>query len=262
MVEETGYKKYFGVNLAELLAQKIEEVHPVFQSKNFIDDAKKYISSLELVDRTILIDQLLKKYLPQDFKKALSILLKILGPENEKETGMFTTGYWLWPVAKFVELYGVNYFDESMQAIYEITKRHTGEYAVRPFINKYPEKSLHELKKWAKDKNVHVRRLATEGIRPRLPWSQKIVLFIDNPSPVFEILELLKDDPSNFIQKSVANNINDYLKDNSTAAYTLLKKWLKNSTPHRVWIIKHALRNELKINNPEAITIVNSLESA
>ncbi len=232
---------------------------PKFDDKSFLKETKKELPQLELVARTIAIANYLIKYLPQDYNKALSILTKILGPENEKETGMFTTGYWLWPIGKFIELYGTDYFDESMNAIYELTKRHTGEYAVRPFINKYPEKSIKVIKKWTTDKNFHVRRLASEGLRPRLPWSQKLTLFIDNPSPVFEILELLKDDKIKFVQKSVANNINDYLKDNSEKTYGLLEKWINNATPQRRWIIKHALRNEIRKNSERASKILKSI---
>ena len=246
MRRETGLKQHFGVNLAELLATKIEQVYPKFDHPTFIRDIDQSVFQLELVARTALIAKALREHLPDNYTKALKILLKIVGPENEKETGMFTTGYWLWPVAKFVELYGTDHFDESMEAIYEITKRHTGEYAIRPFVRKYPRESLRLIRRWAKDPNVHVRRLASESLRPRLPWAQKMTLFIDNPAPVFGVLELLKDDPSNFVQKSVANNINDYLKDNPKAALALLKQWKPDATPQRTWIIKHALRNEVK----------------
>lgn len=143
-----------------------------------------------------------------------------------------------------------------MSSFYEITKCHTGEYAVRLFINTYPKESLKLMKTWAKDDNLHVRRLASEGLRPRLPWAQKLTLFIDKPQPVFDILELLKDDTSKFVQKSVANNINDYLKDNHEAAMKLLAKWQQGATPERKWIIKHALRNELKKGNPSAHDLV------
>lgn len=259
MTGEIGYKKYFGIDLARLLAQKIQTVYPSFNSTNFINDTQESVTSLELVGRTVLIASLLKKYLPPHYTEALYILLKILGPENEKETGMFTTGYWLWPIAKFIEKYGIEHFDKSTQAIYEITKRHTGEYAIRPYINRYPEESLKLLRIWAADKNVHVRRLASEGIRPRLPWSEKITLFINKPAPVFEILEMLKDDPSNFVQKSVANNINDYFKVNPDAAYKLLHKWSKNPTSQRSWIIKHALRRELKKGSYQAKEIISKI---
>ena len=119
-------------------------------------------------------------------------MLKILGPENENETGMFKEYYWLMPVALFVEKYGLDDFDTSINAISEITKRNTGEYAIRPFIRKYPKETLKIMKKWSKDKNVHLRRLASEGCRPRLPWSQKLDEFIDDPGPILPILENLK----------------------------------------------------------------------
>ena len=242
MLRETGMKQHFGVNLAELLAHKIAAVYPRFNRDGFIQEIQQSVFQLELVARTALIASVLRKYLPDDYRKALKILLRILGPENEKETGMFTTGYWLWPVAKFVELYGTDHFDESMHAIYEITKRHTGEYAIRPFIRNCPSESLRLLRRWARDRNVHVRRLASEGLRPRLPWAQKMTLFTDNPTQVFAVLEILKDDRSKFVQKSVANNIRDYLKDNPKAALSLLKTWKDNPTPQRLWIIKHASR--------------------
>jgi 3-methyladenine DNA glycosylase AlkC len=241
---ETGYKSHFGNKLAILLAEKLSAAYPEFKSDLFSKEIKRTIGKLELKDRVALIAESLRKFLPQEYPSAVSILYKILGPENEKETGMFTTGYWLMPVAKFVEAYGLDHYKTSMDAIYEITKRHTGEYAIRPFVKKYPEKTLDIVNRWAQDKNVHVRRLASEGIRPRLPWAQKLSIFIDDPSPVFEILEHLKDDPSKFVQKSVGNNINDYLKENPAQARKLIARWSKNPTPQRQWILAHALRNE------------------
>lgn len=243
-MSDTGYKAYFGNDLAILLSQKICSVYPQFKHKSFCGQIKKTITQLELKARVQLIAESLRTYLPNDYPDALSILLKILGPENQNETGMFKTGYWLMPVAKFVELYGLKDYKASMKAIYEITKRHTGEYTIRPFINHYPQKTMSVVNQWAQDKNVHVRRLASEGIRPRLPWAQKLTLFIEDPAPVFAILEHLKDDASKFVQKSVANNINDYLKDNPEEATRLLNRWRKNPTPQRQWIISHAMRNQ------------------
>ncbi len=257
LTAETGYKKYFGIDLAVLLADKICAVYPAFEKDAFIKKIKRLdISDLELLDRVAVISNTLREYLPHEYPKALFLLLKIFGPENDKETGMFTTGYWLWPVAKFIEMHGLDHLDESVHAIEEMTKRHTGEYVVRPFINKYPGKMTKVMLGWARSDNVHVRRLASEGIRPRLPWSQKITLFIDDPKPVFKILAVLKDDPSKFVQKSVANNIHDYLKDNKPEAIKLLKEWRKGASPQRQWIIKHALRNELKNDDKEAMDLV------
>ena len=185
--------------------------------------------------------------------------MKIIGPELHTETGMFTEGYWLGPIAFFIEKYGLNDFDISVNAIHELTKRHTGEFAVRPFLVKYPEKMLRVMKQWSKDSNVHVRRLASEGVRPRLPWSKKLVQYIDNPKLILPILENLKKDSSKFVQKSVANCLNDMLKDNYETAVQTIMEWSKIENENTKWIIRHALRNERKKENPEALDIINSL---
>jgi hypothetical protein len=109
--------------------------------------------------------------------KASSILVSILGEENKNETGMFTEFYWIMPIGKFVEKYGLEHLEISIRAIEEITKRNTGEYAVRPFIRKYPRELLVIMKKWAKSDNFHLRRLASEGLRPKLPWATKLDVY-------------------------------------------------------------------------------------
>lgn len=149
------------------------------------------------------------------------------------------------PVGKFVEKYGLDYYRDSILTIEEITKRNTGEYAIRPFIRKYPKQTLKQMKKWSKSKNFHLRRLASEGLRPKLPWAAKLELFIENPEPVFEILELLKEEPIKFVQKSVANHLTDYIKVNPVAAADLIRKWKTNDNRHTQWIIKHASRKHV-----------------
>ena len=118
------------------------------------------------------------------------------------------------PIAKYVEVYGLDNFELSMQALEAITKRNTAEYAVRPFITHYTDKMLPQMTHWAQSDNFHLRRLSSEGLRPKLPWAKKLDLFIENPAPVFAILELLKDNPIKFVMKSVGNHLADYLKLN------------------------------------------------
>lgn len=252
-------KDWFDRELAVLLAQNIQNQHPAFDSLEFIEQVDKGVKNLELKARVELIADLLHAHLPNDYPQSIKILMAILGPENEGETGMFTEGYWLMPVAKYVEKYGLDHFSESIAAIEEITKRHTGEYCIRPFLEIYPEKTLAIMKKWSLDPNFHVRRLASEGVRPRLPWAKKIDRFVADPTPILPILDNLKDDPSRFVQKSVANTINDILKDNDPIGMEILRRWAKDTPPNRQWIIKHALRNERKKNNPEALVIIEQL---
>jgi 3-methyladenine DNA glycosylase AlkC len=252
-------KYWFDKALAILLSKKIQSVFKGFDAKRFVREIDKGIHNLESTARVEFIADVLQAHLPHDYPRAIRILTAVLGPENEQETGMFTEGYWIMPIAKYVEKYGVAHYAESMAAIREITKRHTGEYCIRPFLEQYPNKTLALMRKWSQDGNVHVRRLSSEGLRPRLPWAKKLKQFIENPEPVVQILEHLKDDESRFVQKSVANAMNDILKDNYQIGMGALKQWAAGATPARRWIIKHALRNHIKKGNNEALQLVEGV---
>lgn len=252
-------KLWFDKNLAELLSKKILSVHLDFNSTLFIKKVDAGVDGLELKDRVELIADELKNHLEDDYQKQVEVLTQILGPENNEETGMFKEYYWIMPIAKFVEKYGLDHFDISMRAIEEITKRNTGEYAIRPFIEKYPERTIDRMEIWSIHTNKHIRRLSSEGGRPRLPWATKLQMFIDDPSPLLPILENLKDDPSKYVQKSVANCLNDILKDNPEVAKMIIEKWNTDTTKERIWIIKHALRNLRKKDDEWALKIISSL---
>lgn len=232
----------FGSALARRLADKILPVYPAFDATAYRAYITKRCRSMSYTERLVLHAEALGTYLPADFKSAARICHAILGPENPHETGMFKEYYWLMPIGKFVELYGINDLHTSLKLIEELTKRNTGEYAIRPFVRKYPAKTLAKMRQWAESKNFHLRRLASEGLRPKLPWATKLDLFIERPKPVFEILELLKADPIRFVQRSVANNVRDYCKVNPVAAEKLLARWSRSPDSRTQWIVKHATR--------------------
>lgn len=232
----------FGESLAILLAEKIVAVHPDFPVREFCARVKREVAGKSYTERVGIIADALKDSLPEKYTDALAILVKILGPENPKETGMFTDFYWLLPVGKFVEKYGGDDFKDSIQALEEITKRNTGEYAIRPFARKYPEKTLAVCTRWAKSKNFHLRRLASEGLRPKLPWAPKLDVWNENPKPVFEILELLKEDEVRFVKKSVANHLRDWIKVNPQETQKIVEKWSRSKNEHTQWILKYAKR--------------------
>lgn len=242
MANNKGITQHFGVNLAELLADKILNVYKDFPKTDYINTIKKSVDNNGYTQRIELHADALYKYLPKDYKKSSAILVSILGEENQNETGMFTEYYWVMPIGKYVEKYGIEHFDLSMHAISEITKRNTGEYAIRPFIRLYPKESLKQLTDWARSSNFHLRRLASEGLRPKLPWSTKLDTFNDNPKPVFKILEILKEDEVMFVKKSVANHLTDWLKVNKAPTVELIKKWQKSANKNTQWIIKRATR--------------------
>jgi 3-methyladenine DNA glycosylase AlkC len=146
-------------------------------------------------------------------------------------------------VAKFVEKYGADHYGISIRAIGEITRRNTGEYAIRPYIRARPEQTLQQMEQWALSDNFHLRRLASEGLRPKLPWAPKLDLFVDEPKPVFAILNHLKADPVTFVKKSVANHLTDYLKVNPDAAAEWIEEWSRSDNEHTRWILRRATRN-------------------
>ncbi|UII79420.1 DNA alkylation repair protein [Flagellimonas sp. CMM7] len=249
-------KLWFDVDLAILLANKLMEAGVEFDKNSFVQTVANKVDDLELKDRVEWIADALKAHLSNNYVAAISQLIQILGPENEKETGMFKEYYWVMPIAKYVEKYGLKHFDLSMNAIHEITKRNTGEYTIRPYLENYPERTLKIMQKWSVDKNKHVRRLSSEGVRPRLPWASKLDIFIKDPTPILPILENLKNDSSKYVQTSVANCINDILKDNPEIAKGLVESWTPNPTKERKWIIKHALRNLIKTKDKWALGVV------
>ncbi len=245
-----AYKKlklWFDKDLAKDLAKKISKVDPSFNGTSFIKSTTKQLPPLELKARVEVFADELFHHFDGDYDQAMAVLLKILGPENEEETGMFTEYYWIMPIAKFVEKYGRYNFKLSMVALEEVTKRNTSEYAIRPFIEKDQKKTLKQILKWSKNSNKHIRRLASEGVRPRLPWASKLDCFIENPKPILPILNNLKEDPSKYVQKSVANCLNDIFKDNLEIGKALVEEWLSDHpTKETKWIIKHGIRSLLK----------------
>ena len=254
-----AYKKaklWFDKDLAQLLAAKLKPLYPSFDSSEFVTDIEKGVDELELKARVEFIADKLREQLPENYKKAARIIVESLGEENPNETGMFTEFYWAMPFATFVEKYGLEDLETSLNAIAELTKRNTGEFAIRPYLESYPDETFKQMLEWSGDDNFHLRRLASEGTRPRLPWAKKLDSVIADPSLTLPILETLKDDSVKFVQTSVANHINDMLKDNNEIAIALLKRWRKDAGKERKWIIKHALRKELKKGNPEAKKLV------
>lgn len=260
-----AYKKlkyWFDQELALQLAQKIRHAAPDFDDDTFAAAIAGKIDPLELKDRVEVFADALYHGFNGNYPEGLEVLLQILGPENPKETGMFTEFYWLMPIAKYTEKYGLDDFAASMRAIEAITRRNTGEYAIRPFLLHHPERTMAQMLQWSTDASFHVRRLACEGLRPRLPWAKKLDMFSADPSPIIPILDNLKDDPSKYVQKSVANCLNDILKDNPAIGQSIVERW-RDGAPGKArrWIIRHALRNLVKAKDPWARCIIASIEN-
>ena len=240
----TKVKDYYDVPYLEELAAKISAVTSEFNEKIFFELSKSTIESLEFNQRQELIAKALYEAFTVDYKQVLIIFTKLLGKELRGNSGAFTEGWWLWPFGKYVEMYEDEYFEESIDFSKELTKRFTSEYCMRPLIKKYPEKSLEILRGWSKDEHERVRRLSSECLRIRLPWAKKLFTALEYFDEYFEILSNLKDDKDKYIQKSVANNLNDLYKEDADKFYFIIDAWKKESPSKECeWIIKHGSRN-------------------
>ena len=215
-----------------------------FDPEKFFELTKDKIDELEFNVRQELIAHALKASFDTEYPFVLSVFRQILGKELRGNSGAFSEGWWLWPIGKYVELYGEEYFEESIAFSKELTKRFTSEYCMRPLIKKYPIKSLEMLKEWSQDEHERVRRLSSECLRIRLPWSKKLYTALDYFEDYFEILDHLKNNPDKYIQKSVANNLNDLYKEAPDRFEWILSKW-KSESPSKEceWIMKHGSRN-------------------
>ncbi|EGT4786500.1 hypothetical protein DD076_16405 [Clostridioides difficile] len=228
------------------VAVAIQSVYNSFKVDEFIKSTMDETwNNLELKARCRKISMSLGMYLPEDYKEALSILEKSV-------TGFYFAFFF----PDFVEVYGqddVNW-DLSISALERNTEYWSSEFAVRAFIIKDEERMMAQMRKWSKHKSEHVRRLASEGCRPQLPWGQAISKFKKDPTPVLPILEQLKTDTSTYVQKSVANNLNDISKTHPDLVISIAKDWYgKNKSTN--WIVKHGCRTLLKKGNCDVLAL-------
>jgi 3-methyladenine DNA glycosylase AlkC len=252
-------KNYYGPDVPARIARMIKDVDSAFEEDAFLADALDGYQALELTPRARQIAQALGRHLPQDYEQAIEILIASLGPKLQvaELTGMDVFVYL--PHVFFVAKFGVDHFEASMRAQYELTQRFSAEYSIRVFLERYPQQTLGRLREWAFDSNAHVRRLVSEGTRPRLPWAPRLRAFQDDPRPVLELLDILKDDPELFVRRSVANNLTDIGKDNPAALIETCRRWMRDASPQRSWLVRHALRSAVKRGEPEALEILGFL---
>ncbi len=245
------------------LSNNILSVYPKFDSRKFKKESLKGISEFELLDRGRFLADMLFYFLPQPYSKAVSILLDSLTPPLNKTERMGLQVFFYLPHSSFISKYGLDPkfnngrdpFEISMKAQYEITKRFTSEFSIRNFLIHEQKRTLKKLKTWLNDPSPHVRRLCSEGTRPRLPWAIRIPAFMSDPTPSLPILEKLKDDPELYVRRSVANHVGDIAKDHPKLAYKICKEWIDDASDERKWVIRHALRYPAKKNDDFAIKL-------
>jgi len=252
MSEAPKLKDHFDRELIVGIGRRISEVSAGFDEADFIEAALGADwEELSLTRRSQSIADALWSTLSMPAIEALEVMTAALPPELDGSAGVLNDGFELWPFGDLIATYAVDELDAGLEACRELTKRFTAEFAIRPFLRRYPE-ALERVGSWTEDDNEHVRRLASEGSRPRLPWATRLDLPIE---PVLEMLGRLRADPSLYVRRSVANHLNDLAKDDPDRIVSLLETWHTEGVEETTWIVRHALRNHLKAGDPRVMTL-------
>jgi 3-methyladenine DNA glycosylase AlkC len=249
---DKAFKHSINQETLKKLSCEISSVYPEFQGKKLLKISEQ-LMLLELKERVMLVANCLRELLPEDYLRALSILVQVMEKDNLK-------GFELWPFSEYIGRFGLEHFKESLMAMVILTSRFTAEFAVRPFILKNHIKVLKFLMKCTQHKNFHVRRWASEGSRPLLPWGERLPLFIMDPTHTLHLLEKLKYDPELYVRKSVANHLNDISKNHPQIVVEVIRSWISHCPEVHLdkveWIQRHALRTLIKKGYAPALTLM------
>ena len=242
-------KEIFNSARLEHIATETRAVYPAFDAKAFLNMANDGLAQLSVMQRMARVSECLHAVMPLDYEASLQVLRALAPRLNSMFVSMFLPHY--------VASYGRHAFESSMDALKYFTRFGSAEFAVRHFLRDDLARTLAVMHDWARDANEHVRRLASEGSRPRLPWSFHLEPIQANPELTAAILETLKADDSLYVRKSVANHLNDVTKQHPGWVLDRIESWPLQDR-HTEWIARHALRSLIKQGNPRALAVIGA----
>lgn len=247
-------KNFYSTDYVNLVAQSFLTTYPKFDSENYLKDVLIDWENLELKERMSRLAISLKPYLPESLEETYPILVSVLKKLDgaAKHSGMLNMF-----LPEYIQHFGDSNteLETILISLEELTIECSSEFAIRPFIIAQPDICFERIEKWAVSSNRHIRRLASEGCRPRLPWGIGLKFLKEDPSAILPVLELLKDDKDLYVKKSVANNLNDISKDNADVVLDVVERW-HGHNEDRDWIIRHGLRTLLKAGHPRALKLM------
>lgn len=253
------FKNKISPDLVKCLGLHIERHLEGFDRASYEAAILAELDKLELKQRARLIADETGRVLPESLDAKFEILRSILHPlENEgvdrasDEAGI--RGWGMMPLGMVVTDFGLEDFDKSFALLKEMTKRATAEFEVRPFLDRDQDRALAIMTPWVQDGSVHVRRLVSEGTRPRLPWGMRLKQLVEDPTPALPLLEALKDDPEEYVRRSVANHLNDIAKDHPDLVAAIATRWLKGADKNRQKLVRHACRSLIKQGHAGTLT--------
>jgi len=242
-------KEIFNTERLKHIATEMTAVYPDFDDKKFLKLAQSGLADLSVMQRMARVSECLHAVLPLDYEASLQVL-RALAPR-------LNSGFVSMCLPHYVARYGAHAFEQSMDALKYFTAFGSSEFAIRYFLRSDLERSLELMHDWSLDDNEHVRRLASEGCRPRLPWSFRLEPVQADPTLAAKILDNLKADTSLYVRKSVANHLNDITKDHPDWVLDLIEGWSLDNR-HTAWIARHALRSLIKQGNQRALAIIGA----
>lgn len=247
------FKNLIDVPLVAKTARHLQRVWPQFDRKRFERLATHGLGTLELKARAMQLADALEATLPERFSTAAELIERALGPPIDGDgltNGTISddglAGWVIWPIGEFIARRGQADPQRALQALHAITQRLSAEFAIRPFVLAHPELVFRTLEGWISDPSEHVRRLVSEGTRPRLPWGMQLKPLIADPSPSLPLLRALQDDPSPYVRRSVANHLNDIAKDHPDLVAAWIRQHLAGASPERRALLRHASRTLIK----------------
>jgi 3-methyladenine DNA glycosylase AlkC len=254
------FKNSISPTLVKLLSGHIGRNWPGFNEGAFLSETLDGLDDLELKARVDRIADGLQRHLPPDTRVRSSILRAVLHPvqgsspeQTSDETGM--RGFAIWPLSLVAGRHGLDEMEVTLDLLKDMTKRFSSEFGIRYPLIHDQDRVLKTLSSWLDDPDPAVRRLVSEGTRPRLPWAQQLPRLIADPTPALPLLHRLRDDPSDYVRRSVANHLNDISKDHPELLVDLAADWMKGADDARRKLIRHACRSLIKAGNPEALTL-------
>lgn len=256
MTDSPLMKAGLGPAAVRRIGTALQHADAQFSRDAFVKTATRGLDKLELKDRVGHLIEALHRYLPEDFKETASLLVRAKEHWDPGDPDDPLRGFAGWPLIDYIPAYGLDAPTIALPALRELTSLFSAEFAIRPFILQQFVPTVEHLTVWCDDPDPAVRRLVSEGTRPRLPWGQRLPPFVADPSPIFPLLERLKSDSSASVRRSVANNLNDISKDHPERVIEICRAWQAENLPHGDKLIRHALRTLIKAGHPDVFPLL------
>ncbi len=236
-------KDYYNIDFIKQIASKIKNTYPQFDNESLIADMQEKLQDQTYSEKMIIIANGLNKYLP-DYKRTLEIFTAILGEKLNSMKEMYDNMEYA-PFGKYIEIYAPQNktsLEESLNYVYELTQRYTGEFAMRPLLSAFPTECIKKIKEWTDDKSDCVRRLCSECMRIAIPWGSKIDFALRYFEDYCDILLKLSTDGCEYVRRSVANNLNELCKANLEKGKVLIEMLNRIDNKNIKKIITHGTR--------------------